>query len=150
MNGHACSLALALAALAATWGCAGDGTGLDEFGSPLGGGQQWPNPFAPTLSAIQANIFTPICTQCHTGASAPQGLALDAGVARPDLVGVRSAELPALMRVSPGKPDSSYLVWKIEGRSGIVGAQMPLGLPPLSGNQIAAVRGWILAGALQN
>ncbi len=107
-------------------------------------------PLAPTLSAIQANVFTPICTQCHTGASAPFGLALGAGLSRQNLVGVASAEQPALLRVRPGNPDSSYVVWKIEGRSGIVGGRMPLGLAPLSSDQIAAIRGWIQAGALDN
>jgi hypothetical protein len=81
---------------------------------------------------------------------APLGLALDEGVARGNLVGVASVELPALLRVSPGKPDSSYVMWKIEGRSGVIGERMPLGLSPLSAEQIQAVRGWIEAGAQDN
>jgi hypothetical protein len=52
--------------------------------------------------------------------------------------------------VNPGDPESSYIVWKIEGRSGIVGARMPLGLAPLSDEQIAAIRGWIADGAQDN
>lgn len=140
-------LALLAVAWGAAWGCAGDGTGLDEFGNPSG---QPPSPLAPTLSAIQANVFTPICTQCHTGASAPLGLALDVSVAWQNLVGVSSVEQPSLMRVRPGNADSSYLVWKIDGRAGIVGGRMPLGLPPLSSDQVAAIRGWIQAGAPQN
>lgn len=136
-----------LAALIGGLSCAGDGTGLDAFGNPLDGSGA---PLGPTLAGIQANIFTPICTQCHTGAAAPLGLALDAGVAYANLVGVTSVEMPSMRRVEPGNPDNSYIVWKIEGRSGIVGAQMPRGLPPLSAEQIAAVRGWIQAGAAAN
>ncbi|MFQ5680096.1 MAG: hypothetical protein ACE5HP_11640 [Gemmatimonadota bacterium] len=134
---------LVLLAAPLVWGCAGDGTGLDEFGNPLTAGV----PLGPTLGSIQANIFTPICTRCHTGAAAPLGLALDAGVARQNLVDVPSVEAPALKRVDPGKPDSSYVVWKIEGRAGITGGRMPLGLPPLSAAQIQAIRGWIENGA---
>ncbi len=138
---------VATAAALAVLSCAGEGTGLDEFGNPLG---PPPPDLQPTLSSIQANVFTPNCTQCHTGAVAPLGLALDEGVARGNLVGVASVELPALLRVSPGKPDSSYVMWKIEGRSGVIGERMPLGLSPLSAEQIQAVRGWIEAGAQDN
>lgn len=106
----------------------------------------------PTLQSIQANIFGPICAQagCHVGGGAQQGLMLDS-VANSfqDLVDVASTEAPSLLRVSPGNPDSSYLVHKIEGRSTIVGAQMPLNQPALSGPQIAAIRSWIQNGANQ-
>ncbi|MBI4519641.1 MAG: hypothetical protein HY701_02295 [Gemmatimonadetes bacterium] len=128
-------------------GCAGDGTGLDEYGSPLAASRP---PLAPTLSSLQANIFTPMCTACHTGEAAPLGLALDAGQAWRNLVSRSSSQMPALPRVNPGKPDSSYLVWKIEGHPAIQGGRMPLGLAPLSAEQIAAVRGWIQDGAAQN
>lgn len=137
-------VALTAAMATAAWGCAGDGTGLDEFGNPLGPGMP---ALAPTLTSIQANIFTPICTRCHTGAAAPLGLRLDPSVSWMNLVGVASTEVPALLRVRSGEPDSSYLVWKLEGWPGIVGGRMPLGLPPLSSQQLAAVRGWIERGA---
>ncbi len=127
-------------------GCPGEGTGLDPFGKPLTDAV----PLGPTLSGIQANIFTPICTQCHTGSAAPLGLALDAGVARQNLLGVGSEEISELLRVNPGKPDSSYIVWKIEGRDGIVGLRMPRNLPPLQADQITAIREWIANGAEAN
>jgi hypothetical protein len=127
--------------------CVGDGTGLDEFGNPLDGGA---GELTPTLASIQRNIFTPICTACHTGSAAPLGLALDAGVAWSNLVGVTSVERAPLRRVAPARPDSSYIVWKIEGRSGIIGGRMPLGQSPLTAEQIRAIRDWIAAGALQN
>lgn len=142
-----CRDAALLATVLVLWSCVGDGTGLDEFGNPI---QDTTLELGPTLSSIQAFVFTPICTQCHTGAAAPLGLALDSGVARQNLVGVTSTEVPALMRVNPGQPDASYIVWKIEGRSGIQGGRMPLGLQPLSAEQIAAIRGWIADSALNN
>ncbi len=129
---------LTTAAVVVVCSCAGEGTGLERV------------PLAPTLSSIQANIFGPICTQCHTGTSAPRGLVLDAGLARQFIVGVPSVDVPELLRVNAGKPDSSYVVWKIEGRSAILGGRMPLGLTPLSSEQIAAIRGWIERGALDN
>ncbi len=130
--------------LMALSGC-GAGGG-DDNGDDGGTGLQ------PTLQSIQSNIFGPICAQagCHVGGGAQQGLMLDS-VANSfqDLVDVASTEAPSLLRVSPGNPDSSYLVHKIEGRSTIVGAQMPLNQPGLSGPQIAAIRSWIQNGASQ-
>ncbi len=120
--------------------CAGDGTGLDGGGTPLEG----------TFSSLQANIFTPICTQCHAGASAPLGFSLEASVSYGNLVNVQSIEVPELVRVNPGQPDSSYIVWKVEGAQNIVGGRMPLGLSPLAPEEVQAVRDWIAAGAHQN
>ncbi len=126
-------------------GCgSGGGSDDDEMDDP--GGIQ------PTLPSIQTNVFTPICAVpgCHVGASAQQGLMLDSVQnSFLDLVGVSSNEIPSLMRVDPGNPDNSYLVQKIEGAPSIVGAQMPLNQPPLSTDQIDAIRQWILNGAEQ-
>lgn len=124
--------------------CAGDGTGLDRFGNPLG--TDIPD-LGPNLSSIQANILTPICAQCHTGAAAPLGLRFDDGVSWAELVGVSSIEMPEIMRVQPGDPESSYLIWKIEGRAEIQGGQMPLALAALTADEIQAIRGWIANGA---
>ena len=120
--------------------------GGDDDGDDGGGGLQ------PTLPSIQTNIFGPICALagCHVGASAQQGLMLDsADNSFQDLVGIASTEAPSLLRVNPRNPDTSYLVHKIEGRSTIVGAQMPLNQPALSGPQVAAIRTWIQNGANQ-
>jgi len=124
--------------------CAGSGDGLDANGRPLDEG---PGPGEPSVfSQIQDTIFTPICTQCHAGASAPLGLRLDAGNSYSQLVGVASVEEPALMRVRPGDAGNSYLVHKIEGRASS-GGRMPLGGPPLSPAQIDLIRSWIAGGA---
>jgi len=101
-----------------------------------------------TLAAIQANVFTPTCAVagCHTGTTAQQGLRLDAGFSFNSLVNVASNEVPALMRVTPGDPDNSYLVQKLEG-SAAVGAQMPFGGMPLNQALINDIRQWITDGA---
>jgi hypothetical protein len=126
-------------------GCgSGGGSGDDETDAPAG--------IQPTLQSIQSNVFTPICAApgCHVGAGAQQGLMLDSvNNSFLDLVGVNSSELPSVLRVDPGNPDNSYLVQKIEGAPNIVGAQMPLNQPPLSTEQIDAIRQWILNGAEQ-
>ena len=72
---------------------------------------------------------------------------LQDGIAFSQLVGVPSFEVPELNRVSPGDPDNSYLVQKIEGTQAI-GGQMPLGGPPLSQELMDLVRQWISEGAL--
>jgi len=134
-------------------GCSGSGDGLDENGQPIGGGGGAPPPTPPPPSPptsafkqIQDTIFTPVCTGCHAGASAPRGLRLDEGNSFALLVGVPSSQVPSLQRVQPGNAENSYLVHKIEGRAA-VGARMPLGGPPLSQADIDLIKQWIVAGA---
>jgi hypothetical protein len=97
--------------------------------------------------SIQENVFSAICTNCHAGAAAPQGLRLEEGMSHAMLVNVPSVEVPALDRVEPGNPDDSYLVQKIEGTAA-VGGRMPLGGAALPQETIAAIRQWITDGAL--
>jgi hypothetical protein len=123
--------------------CAGDGSGLDENGRPIGEETQ---ALQPTLASIQSNVFTPICAPCHAGAAAPVGLRLEEGASYAMLVNAPSGEAPTVLRVAPGNPDASYLVQKIEGVAE-VGARMPLNGPPLSAEVIAVIRQWIAEGA---
>lgn len=103
-------------------------------------------PLAPTLASVQANVFNPSCIVCHAGANAPQGLRLDAANSFTHLVGVASRQDSSLPRVSPGNPDRSYLIHKLEGTAS-VGERMPLGGPPIPQATIAFVRQWIADGA---
>jgi hypothetical protein len=140
-------MACGLALVALVPGCAGNGEGLDENGRPIGetgGGGE--TPLTADFASIQANVFTPICTQCHSGAGAAQGLPLDAASSYAALVGVPSSEVPSLLRVKPGDPANSYLVHKIEGRAS-VGARMPLNQPALPSATIQVIRQWIQDGA---
>ena len=127
--------------------CAGNGVGLDANGQPLGSGNGPPPPLTADFQSIQDNVFTPICVRCHSGAGAPEGLALDAPHSYALLVGVPSNEDAGLLRVKPGVPDSSYLVLKLQGSPGIVGVQMPFGGPPLPQATIDVIRQWITNGA---
>jgi hypothetical protein len=145
---HKVFVALAFGATLA--GCAGNGDGLDANGRPIsaspGGGTV---PLTADFASIQANVFTPICSPCHSGASAPEGLMLDAAHSYNLLVGIPSVEVPSLNRVKPGDPANSYIVLKIQGSAGIVGGQMPLNETPLPQATINVIRQWITNGAPQ-
>ena len=130
-------------------GCAGNGAGLDANGQPLVPGSQGGGPLTADFDSIQAHVFTPICTVCHIGAAAPEGLRLDAANSYSLLVGVPSVEVPSLFRVKAGDPDNSYVIQKLEGHAA-VGARMPFGGPYLSSDVIAVIRQWITAGALRS
>ena len=123
---------------------AGNGEGLDQNGQPILIGP----PVVSDVQQIQDTVFTPICTQCHSGTNAPLGLRLDAANSYAMLVNVPSGEVPGLLRVNPGNPDQSYLVQKISGTAS-VGARMPLGQAPLAQDRIDLIRRWIAAGAPQ-
>ena len=139
-----------LAALLALAGCGGgSGDGLDSNGRPLPpGGGSGDGALTPDLASIQSHVFTPICTACHAGGSAPQGLHLDEANAYTMLVGVPSNEVSSVLRVKPGDPDNSYIIQKLEGHAA-VGARMPFGGPYLDDATIAVIRQWITNGAHQ-
>jgi len=141
------TIVVSLAAAAALSGCAGNGNGLDSNGNPVTGGSGGTQPLTADFQSIQDNVFTPICTKCHQGASAPEGLQLDATHSYALLVGVASAEQPSVQRVQAGDPDSSYIIRKLEGAPGITGQQMPFGGPYLPQSTINVIRQWITNGA---
>jgi hypothetical protein len=140
-------IALGLALLAA---CAGSGEGLDANGNPIGPGGDMSSPLSADFESIQENIFTPICSVCHAGGSAPEGLRLDAANSYNLLVGVPSTEVPSIMRVKPGDPANSYIIQKLQGIAA-VGKQMPDGCPTsqpcLTATQIGFIQQWITNGA---
>jgi hypothetical protein len=140
-----CAVFASFAVLA---GCAGNGEGLDSNGRPLTGDSSSGGGLQPTLKSIQDNVFTPICSQCHLGAAAPLGLRLDEGSAFAMLVNAPASEVPSLNRVTPGDPDSSYIIQKLEGRAA-VGGRMPLGQPALPQATIDVIKQWIRNGAAQ-
>src|SRR5215469_13263017 len=143
--GQAIQWAAVVAAVVAA-SCTGNGEGLDQNGQPIGSGGS-SGTLTPDFTSIQDNVFTPICTRCHIGPSAPEGLQLDAAHSYALLVGVPSVEQPSLQRVNPGNPDASYIVLKLEGASGISGGRMPLGGPYLPQSTIDVIRQWITDGA---
>jgi hypothetical protein len=131
--------------------------GCDENLSTLAG----PTPdLDPTFASIQRDIFEltdaagrRACASCHNavGARFTGGLNLERALAYDQLVNAASTQRPDLRRVSPGNPDDSYLIRKLEGSSGIVGVRMPHNGPPyLTSGQIRIIRRWIELGAPRN
>ncbi|MDH4124488.1 MAG: CHRD domain-containing protein [Gammaproteobacteria bacterium] len=111
------------------------------------------NAAAVTLAQIQASVFTPVCSGCHSGPTGnvlPSGMNLsNANASFNALVNVASLQV-ALDRVEPGNPDNSYLIRKLEGGPNIVLNRMPQGGPFLDQATIDMVRQWISDGAPNN
>jgi len=99
---------------------------------------------AVTLSQLQSEIFTPLCSGCHPP---NESMDLRAGHTWGSTVNLASSEQPALLRVAPGNPDDSYLYRKVVGGPSITGSRMPQGGPYLSQAEIDRLRQWIAAGA---
>ena len=101
-------------------------------------------------------VFNNHCTTCHAGASAPEGMSLVAAVSYSNIVEHAAGEVGALERVRSFRPDSSYLVHKIQGTQTTVGgsgARMPFGCSGascLDNATINLIRNWVLQGAQNN
>jgi hypothetical protein len=108
------------------------------------------NGVQPTLQSIQENVFTPICSACHTGPTGPNlpaGMDLSSEAASlTSLVQAPSIQSPATMRVERGDANNSYLIEKLEGTAS-VGDRMPRGGPFLEQATVDAIRAWIDSGA---
>ena len=108
-----------------------------------------------TLSMLQAQFLGPTCSTsgCHSGPTSnvlPTGMNLTSTAnSFAALVNVTSLQVGSLNRVTPGDPDNSYLVQKLEGTAA-VGGRMPQGGPFLDQAQIDMVRQWIAEGAMNN
>ena len=128
----------------------------DENLSTLAG----PTPsLEPTFSSIQRDIFETTdtagrvgCVGCHTnvGRNPAGGLNLLASVSYASLVNTPSTQSAGVARVTPGSPDRSYLIQKLEG-PGVVGLRMPRNGPPyLTSGQMTIIRRWVEIGAPSN
>ena len=109
----------------------------------------------PTFDSINQEIFQstdssgrPACVQCHTGRIPNISINFSGSIdSYALLVNVPSRQQPGLMLVAPGDPDNSYLIHKLEGRSGITGLRMPRTPPYLTDGQLRVIRRWIENGA---
>ena len=102
-----------------------------------------------TPDSVQA-VFTARCAKagCHVTGTAVFGEVLETGRSYATTVNVPAGERPALTRIRPFQPDSSYLVMKIRGTPGITGSRMPLDGPPfLSPADSSTLVNWVKAGA---
>jgi hypothetical protein len=108
----------------------------------------------PTLQSIQTNVFTPLCSGCHSGVGTllPGVLNLTSvSASHASLVGVASVTTPTVQRVQVGSAANSFLIHKLEGvvpgGGAVPGQRMPLGGQPLTPATIATIRQWIDTGA---
>lgn len=123
-------------------------TGLDDNPDDPGG----PPSEAPAFAADVNSIFvTRGCTagSCHGGGAGGLTLSSTPATSYANLVGVSAMAEPTLLRVEAGDAQNSYLVIKLEGRQSS-GGRMPLGGGALSTAEIAAIRAWIDAGAVND
>ncbi len=101
------------------------------------------------LDDLQAKLFTPVCSGCHTGSGGSLPAIMDlssADASYNTLVGVFSIGEPDLLRVSAGDAEESLLIRKFEGTQ-TIGARMPFRGAKLDADTITAVRQWINSGA---
>ena len=83
------------------------------------------------------------CASCHLNGAKAGGLDLSD---YENIVNATSNQMPSLMLIKPGVPDSSYLYMKVTGADGITGSRMPPG-ENLTEEQLDLLRSWILADA---
>ena len=104
-----------------------------------------------SLESIQDSLFSGTCqnSRCHDCCWNAAELDLSRGKSYENLVNVPSMQDPSVMRVAPGKPDSSYLIWKLEGHPDMQGVLMPIEVTPrrVDDRVIQVIRDWITAGA---
>jgi hypothetical protein len=128
--------------------------GLSDAGPSDAGGVQ------PTLSDIQAKVFTPSCATgaCHTVAGAPLSGHLDLSSSGASYTGLvnQPAQYVGVnqLRVDPGSPNNSFLIVKLvnmwEPNGPQDGNPMPYTGMQLPQDQLSAIEQWIMNGAHDN
>ena len=90
------------------------------------------------------------CTRgmCHGGGAGYLALTFSVDGNYQNLVNVPARAQPSTLLVKPGDADASYLMMKLQGTA--PGALMPLGLAPLSEEDLNNIRDWINGGAANN
>ena len=107
-----------------------------------------------TFDRIQTQVFDVSCSAdtCHSHIGQAAELVLEAGYSWDSLVNHSPSNVVAaeqgLMRVSPGRPDMSFLLAKLaDNLAAGEGVSMPYGAAPLDATTVETVRAWIEAGA---
>jgi len=82
---------------------------------------------------------------CHQGRYPAGNLNLEPDKFLASVLNAASLEVPGKKIVDPAAPEKSYLLAKIKGEPGIVGARMPANRRPLSADEIKSVEAWVLS-----
>jgi hypothetical protein len=119
-------------------------------GLTIGGDFLLPDDTQSTFRGNVQPIFTARCATpgCHVGVAPAEELNLEAGHAYRNVFLVPSHHHAEHFLIEPFDPSASHLFLKILGEE--EGERMPLGGPPLSDVETAALRRWILEGAADN
>lgn len=112
-----------------------------------------PPMLGPTLPQIQTFVFGPLCASCHNGGGAvlPGVMNLSTEQASFDNLVNQASLQPgggAALRVTPGQPNNSYLIQKLENMQMVGGVMPPTGMLPQP--DIDQIRLWITNGAQRN
>jgi hypothetical protein len=99
-----------------------------------------------SFAEIQNKVFSVYCTSCHSDPGASGDLNLSAGQTYANLVNVGGIST-GLLRVKPGKSDSSLLVMRIKNIGGL-SVMPPIGELPQP--YIDLIVRWIDEGAINN
>ena len=108
-----------------------------------------------SLAADLGPMFATRCNTgfCHNTMNQASALDLTPAKAHAQLVGVPSKHTACMAfdRVVPGSPQTSFLIFKLQGNGAcFAGVRMPKGMPALSAAQLQQVRDWITEGAKNN
>lgn len=103
----------------------------------------------PVVFAEVQLLLEQTCTasRCHNRESLAGQLDLSAQRSYGNLVDKPSAQKPGAQLVTPFQPLRSYLLDKLRGAEGILGARMPIGREPLTEEQELVLEQWIASGA---
>jgi hypothetical protein len=130
-------VSLLIVVAAAALGCGG--TRVPELG-----------PGEPASYAVHLEpVVLKRCLSCHTAEEPKAGLVLEAGRGWQSLVGLSSAQVPAMQLVEPGSLEESYLWLKLD-HAAPVGDGMPqtlFGAKRLPAAELERFRRWITDGA---
>lgn len=92
-----------------------------------------------------------ISTQCHDSVMPQQGLDLTASKAYADIVNVTASQCSSEKLISPGSPNTSYLITKLVGSGTcFTGTKMPKTEAAFTAAQIQLFRDWVTNGAPNN
>jgi hypothetical protein len=111
----------------------------------LDAGRESPPPPASFDEAVRG-ILAPRCATCHGGSRPVAALELWPPERVAELPRAASRQWVGWSILAPGRPERSYLMYKITGCPGLVGGRMPPGRP-LDDPDARVVERWVAAGA---
>jgi len=114
----------------------------------LAGFVSWGYASGPGQETVPADVKAIIghscsVSGCHRGRFPTGNLNLEPDKILASTLNVPSGEAPDRKYVDTADPEKSYLLAKIKGQPGIVGARMPAQRDPLADDQIKAIEAWI-------